>query len=93
MRVTPILSATAAIGPWLTAISSAIFNRQTSRALNFHKPSRTSIAVAQMVGDSLILTTLSYVSLKFVIFPYIDIMDTEYSIYIFLTIRTLALFV
>ena len=86
MHVTPILSATAAIGPWLTAISSAIFNRQTSRALNFHKPSRTSIAVAQMVGDSLILTTLSYVSLKFVIFPYIDIMDTEYSIYIFLTI-------
>jgi hypothetical protein len=41
-----------------------------SRTVNFDAFSRTLIAAAQMAGDGLILTILSYVSLRFVIYPY-----------------------
>jgi len=38
-------------------------DRKTSRTFNFDEFNRTLIAAVQMVGDGLILTTLSYVSL------------------------------
>ena len=41
-----------------------------SRTVNFDPFSRTLIAAAQMAGDGLILTMLSYLSLRFVIYPY-----------------------
>jgi len=43
-------------------------DRKTSRTFNFDEPSRTLIAIAQMVGDGLVLTTLSYAS--FSVVPY-----------------------
>ena len=49
-------------------ISLAGNDRRTSRAPNVRESSRTLIAAAQMVGDGLILTTLSYLSLSFVIY-------------------------
>lgn len=42
-------------------------DRRISRTFNFDEFSRTLIAAAQMVGDGLILTTLSYVSLRLII--------------------------
>ena len=41
-------------------------DRKTFRTFNFNESSRTLIAVVQMVGDGLILTTLSYASLNLV---------------------------
>ena len=41
---------------------------ETFRTFNFDEPSRTLIAGLQMVGDGLILITLSYVSLSLVIY-------------------------
>ena len=43
-------------------------NHRASRTFNSRELSRTWIAVAQMAGDYLLLTTLSYLSLAFVIF-------------------------
>jgi len=42
-------------------------DRKTSRTFNFDEFNRTLIAAVQMVGDGLILTTLSYASLISVI--------------------------
>jgi len=42
-------------------------DRKNSRALNFDEFSRTLLAIIQMVGDGIILTILSYVSLNFVL--------------------------
>ena len=41
-------------------------DRKISGIFNFDEFSRTLIAVAQMVGDALVLTTLSYASLSLV---------------------------
>jgi Undecaprenyl-phosphate glucose phosphotransferase len=49
-------------------ISLAGNDRRTSIAANFREPTRTLMAAAQMVGDGLILTTLSYLSLSVVIY-------------------------
>ena len=49
-------------------ISLARNDRRASVAPNFREPTRTLMAAAQMVGDGLILTTLSYLSLSFVIY-------------------------
>jgi Undecaprenyl-phosphate glucose phosphotransferase len=51
-------------------------DRKTYRTLNFDEFSRTLIAVVQMVGDGLILTTLSYASLSLV--TYMEHHDTGY---------------
>src|SRR5437763_13812614 len=51
------------IGSQLAAIGGAD-NSRTSKALHVHEYSPTLIAAAQMVGDGLILTTLSYLSLS-----------------------------
>ncbi len=60
-------------------ISLAGNDRRTSRVPNVREPSRTLIAAAQMVGDGLILTTLSYLSLSFVI--YTQHQETKYIAY------------
>jgi len=60
-------------------ISLAENDRRTSRAPNFREPTRTLMAAAQMVGDGLILTTLSYLSLSFVI--YTQHQETKYIAY------------
>jgi Undecaprenyl-phosphate glucose phosphotransferase len=51
-------------------------DRKTSRTFNFDEPSRTLIAIAQMVGDGLVLTTLSYASLSVV--TYMEHHDIRY---------------
>jgi Undecaprenyl-phosphate glucose phosphotransferase len=51
-------------------------NPQTSRTLNFDEFSRTLMAVVQMVGDAIILTTLSYASLNLV--TYLEHHETGY---------------
>jgi Undecaprenyl-phosphate glucose phosphotransferase len=53
--------------------------RSASSAFDFDRFGRTLMAVAQMVGDGLILTTLSYLSLSFVIF--IQHHETKYIEY------------
>jgi hypothetical protein len=59
-------------------ISIAGNGRRTSRAPNVRESSRTLIAVAQMIGDGLILTTSSYLSLSFVVHTE----QTEYIAYL-----------
>src|SRR5258705_9083068 len=49
-------------------ISLARNDRRASVAPNFCEPTRTLMAAAQMVGDGLILITLSCLSLGFVIY-------------------------
>ena len=69
-------------------------DRNTSGTLSFNSLSRTWIAVIQMVGDSLILTMLSYTTLRLVLYeghyvgPYIG-----YSLYLFSTIFVTTTFV
>ena len=46
--------------------------RKTSGIVSFDKLSRTSIAVAQMVGDGLILTMSSLISLYLISYPHYD---------------------
>src|ERR1700737_4589803 len=57
-------------------IPAAGDDRKTSRTFNLDEFSRTLIAVVQMVGDGLVLTTLSYASLRFV--TYIEDHETGY---------------
>ena len=61
-------------------------DRKKSRIVNFDEFSRTLIAVAQMVGDALILAAMSYLSLNFVIF--IQHHETQYIEYLSYTIST-----
>ena len=64
-------------------------DRKTSRTFNLDEFSRTLIAAALMVGDGLILTTLSYVSLSFVAYiQHHETVNIEYFSYVFLTIGT-----
>jgi Undecaprenyl-phosphate glucose phosphotransferase len=56
-------------------ITTTANDRMTSRTLNLDEPSRTLIAVVQMSGDYLILTTLSYASLSLV--TYIEQHETR----------------
>jgi Undecaprenyl-phosphate glucose phosphotransferase len=60
-------------------ISLAGNDRRSSIAPSFREPTRTLMAAAQMVGDGLILTTLSYLSLSFVI--YTQHQETKYIAY------------
>ena len=61
-------------------------DRKTSRAFNFGELSRTLIAAAQMAGDGLILTTLSYISLSLVIYQ--EHHQVEFFPYVVLTVGT-----
>jgi Undecaprenyl-phosphate glucose phosphotransferase len=57
-------------------IPTTVNDTKTSRIFNFDEPSRTLIAVLQMVGDGLLLTMLSYLALNFV--TYIEQHETTY---------------
>jgi Undecaprenyl-phosphate glucose phosphotransferase len=75
-------------------ISLAGNDRRSSIAPSFHEPTRTLMAAAQMVGDGLILTTLSYLSLSFVI--YTQHQETKYIayfLYLLLTVGTAMIMV
>jgi Undecaprenyl-phosphate glucose phosphotransferase len=67
-------------------IPTAGTDRKTFRTFNFDEFSRTLIAIAQMVGDGLILTTLSYASLSIVIYVHHETIHVEYSPYFVLTL-------
>src|ERR1700736_4663950 len=69
-------------------ISLAGNDRKTSIAPNFREPTRTLMAAAQMVGDGLILTTLSYLSLSFVI--YTQHQETKYITYFLYLLLTVG---
>jgi Undecaprenyl-phosphate glucose phosphotransferase len=60
-------------------------DRKTSRTFNFDKPSRTLIAAVQMIGDGLILTTLSYISLLLVMYVHPEVIYISYLLYFVLT--------
>jgi Undecaprenyl-phosphate glucose phosphotransferase len=64
-------------------------DQKTSRPFRFDEFSRTLIVAAQMVGDGLILTVLSCISLGVVIFKQDhETMVVEYLLYFILTIST-----
>jgi Undecaprenyl-phosphate glucose phosphotransferase len=58
------------------------------RIFKFDELSRTLIAGAQMIGDGLILTTLSCVAFSFSIYPHFNTQYTEYLPYFFSTVGT-----
>jgi Undecaprenyl-phosphate glucose phosphotransferase len=61
---------------------------KTSRTFDFDEFSRTLIAAGQIVGDGLILTTLSYMSFRLVIYPYHATASIQYFPYFVSTIGT-----
>ena len=61
-------------------------DRKNVQTFNFGKLSRTTIALAQMVSDGLILTALSYLSLILVIYARHETIQVEYLPYFFLTV-------
>src|SRR3984893_19294940 len=67
-------------------IPTAGTDRKTFSTFNFDEFSRTLIAVVQMVGDGLILTTLSYASLRLVIYVHHETIHIEYLPYFVLTL-------
>jgi Undecaprenyl-phosphate glucose phosphotransferase len=69
-------------------IPAAGTDRKTPRTFNFDEISRTLIAVLQMVGDGLILITLSYVSLSLVIYIHHETVYIGYLPYFVLTVGT-----
>jgi Undecaprenyl-phosphate glucose phosphotransferase len=68
-------------------------DRKTSRTFNFDQHGRTLITAAQVAGDGLILTLLSYVSFRFVIYPDNQTGYTEYFPYFYSTIGTTTIMV
>jgi Undecaprenyl-phosphate glucose phosphotransferase len=72
-------------------IPTAGNDRKTFRTFNFDDLSRTLIAAAQMVGDGLILTTLSYVSFSLVIYVHYEAVYISYLPYFVLTIAATVL--
>jgi Undecaprenyl-phosphate glucose phosphotransferase len=67
--------------------------RKTSGTFNFDGLSRTLIAAAQMAGDGLILTTLSYVSLSLVIYAHHDSRYVGYFPYLVSTVGTTVIMI
>src|SRR5580704_916838 len=60
------------------------------KSVNFNPFSRTLIAIAQMVGDGLLLTTLSYLSLNLVTYAHGDAVSIDYYFaYVACTIGTI----
>ena len=68
-------------------------DRKTSRTINFDQHGRTLITAAQVAGDGLILTLLSYVSFRFVIYPDNETGYTEYFPYFYSTIGSTTVMV
>jgi Undecaprenyl-phosphate glucose phosphotransferase len=66
-------------------ISTAGNDRKTLRNFNFDEVSRTLIAAAQMVGDGIILTTLSFASLGIVLYTHHVTTHIEYFPYVLST--------
>jgi Undecaprenyl-phosphate glucose phosphotransferase len=62
------------------------YDGKSSKTVNFDGFSRTLITAAQMVGDGLILTTLSYVSLSIITYPNHDSEYIGYFLYIVSTV-------
>jgi Undecaprenyl-phosphate glucose phosphotransferase len=67
-------------------ITTAGNDRNATRTFNLDRPSRTLVAAAQIVGDGLILTTLSYVSLMLVLLTHRDITYISYFPYFISTL-------
>ena len=69
-------------------IPTAGHDRKFLHSFNFNPFSRTLIAIAQMVGDGLLLTTLSYLSLNLVAFARGETVYMNYFAYTACTIGT-----
>ena len=69
-------------------IPTAGHDRKTLKRFNFNPFSRTLIAITQMVGDGLLLVTLSYLSLNLVTFARGETVYIDYYPYIVCTIGT-----
>jgi Undecaprenyl-phosphate glucose phosphotransferase len=74
-------------------IQAVANDRKTSRSFKFDQHGRTMIAAAQMAGDGLILTLLSYVSFRFVIYPHNETVYVEFLFYFCSTIGTTTIMV
>ena len=61
---------------------------KTCGTFDLDESSRTLIAAAQIVGDALILSTLSYLSFELVIYPYHDTASIKYFPYFVSTAGT-----
>jgi Undecaprenyl-phosphate glucose phosphotransferase len=68
-------------------------DRKIFRTFNFDKPSRTLIAAVQMVGDGLILTTLSYISLILITYVHHETIYMGYLPYFVLTVGATVIMV
>jgi Undecaprenyl-phosphate glucose phosphotransferase len=69
-------------------ILSVTNNGEISRIFNFGHYNRTLMAAAQMAGDGLILTLVSYLSYRLVLYPNHQFEYIEYLPYFLLTIGT-----
>ena len=70
-------------------IPTARRDRKILNSFRFNPYSRTTIAIAQMIGDGFLLTTLSYLSLNLVTFAREDTVYIYYFAYIVCTIGTI----
>jgi Undecaprenyl-phosphate glucose phosphotransferase len=68
-------------------------DRKTLKSFNFNPFSRTLIAIAQVVGDGLLLTILSYLSLNLVTYARDDTVNVYSFVYIVCTIGTIIVLV
>ena len=68
-------------------------DQKISRTFDFDESSRTLIAAAQIVSDALILSTLSYVSFRVVIYPYHGTGSIQYLPYFVSTIGTIIIMI
>jgi Undecaprenyl-phosphate glucose phosphotransferase len=73
-------------------IPATVNDMKTSRIFNLDKQSRTLIAAAQMIGDGLIVTTLSYASLSLVNYVHEEV-HIEYLPYTALTAGTAVIMI
>ena len=72
-------------------IPTAGRDRKILNSFRFNPYSRTTIAIAQMIGDGFLLTTLSYLSLNLVTFARDETVYIYYVAYIVCTIGTIII--
>src|SRR5260370_8980923 len=70
-------------------IPTAGHDRKILNSFNLNPFSRTLIVIAQMVGDGLLLTTLSYLSLNLVTYARDETIYIHYFAYVVCTIGTI----
>src|SRR5260370_23550076 len=70
-------------------IPTAGHDRKILKSFNLNPFSRTLIVIAQMVGDGLLLTTLSYLSLNLVTYARAETVYIHYFAYVVCTIGTI----